>query len=422
MRLQNHKNKPVAVRIKDIYIYTVLFFTFYTSGFIYNFVFYGLNKYMKAIAIAVVFLGIPMLKPSGFKKMIVFILIESFFVAWTLIAGGSLRVCITTALRFTSLALFFILCGEDRSRILSSVQKFIIVIAVVYLVAWLLFDIGPLVNLGQRLAVSIQHDDGTKRSWVYTSYFNLYYRWHDSRALFGLVINSSNGPFWEPGMYQIWLNFALYYELFEKKADKRIVALLVVAVIATTSTMGILEMAVILLGHFYSKRKKPAKIALLVPVLVVMVVLLDYLIADKVSQVKGEFSLDLRMSETVMLWEGFLQRPILGHGLGTAGAMNSLLLFIYDFGALALISIAVWCVGVYKNCKNWVQWLVMLAWAAMSMVNEPVLTMNLFFLVLMCLFKREKPLPQNYISIQLIDSQIQKNVNKEGKNESRYRY
>ena len=75
------------------------------------------------------------------------------------------------------------------------------------------------------------------------------------------VVSGSNfvtrnfGIFWEPGAFSIYLNVALYLELFENKFNIKRVALLAITVITTVSTLGIVCM-VILFAAFLTTDKE----------------------------------------------------------------------------------------------------------------------------------------------------------------------
>ena len=75
------------------------------------------------------------------------------------------------------------------------------------------------------------------------------------------VVSGSNfvtrnfGIFWEPGAFSIYLNVALYLELFENKFNIKRVALLAITVITTVSTLGIVCM-VILFAVFLTTDKE----------------------------------------------------------------------------------------------------------------------------------------------------------------------
>ena len=78
-------------------------------------------------------------------------------------------------------------------------------------------------------------------------------------AIFSVLSESSYlkrniGIFWEPGAYSIYLNVALFFELFEEKFNLKRVILYAVTILTTFSTLGIICM-VVLFGAFLTTNK-----------------------------------------------------------------------------------------------------------------------------------------------------------------------
>ncbi|MEG2599729.1 MAG: hypothetical protein RSA66_09685 [Muribaculaceae bacterium] len=64
------------------------------------------------------------------------------------------------------------------------------------------------------------------------------------------------GPFWEPGMFAVMLNLALFLNIFVLKNTGRNNIILIVAIITTFSTAGYIILSFIFIAHsFYSKSK-----------------------------------------------------------------------------------------------------------------------------------------------------------------------
>lgn len=83
-------------------------------------------------------------------------------------------------------------------------------------------------------------------------------------AVFSIVSDSTYvtrnfGIFWEPGAYSIYLNVALYFELFENKFNSKRVVLLVVTILSTVSTLGIVCMAILFLAFLTTDDKVSSK-------------------------------------------------------------------------------------------------------------------------------------------------------------------
>lgn len=83
-------------------------------------------------------------------------------------------------------------------------------------------------------------------------------------AVFSIVSDSTYvtrnfGIFWEPGAYSIYLNVALYFELFENKFDIKRVVLLAATILSTLSTLGIVCMAILFCALLTTDNKVTSK-------------------------------------------------------------------------------------------------------------------------------------------------------------------
>ena len=77
-------------------------------------------------------------------------------------------------------------------------------------------------------------------------------------SLFGVEFVRNQGWFWEPGILQIFLNILLFLEGFVVKRNKWTIFLLIIAIITTYSTTGIIIMLILLIFIFWSYiRKNP---------------------------------------------------------------------------------------------------------------------------------------------------------------------
>ncbi|MBE6747695.1 MAG: hypothetical protein E7557_00505 [Ruminococcaceae bacterium] len=82
----------------------------------------------------------------------------------------------------------------------------------------------------------------------------LYYNTVFSVVSNSLFVSRNFGIFWEPGAFSIFLNVALYFELFENKFNAKHILLLSVTILTTVSTLGIVCM-VILFAAFLTTDK-----------------------------------------------------------------------------------------------------------------------------------------------------------------------
>lgn len=154
-----------------------------------------------------------------------------------------------------------------------------------------------------------------------TTYYNMIFS----------VVSGSNfvtrnfGIFWEPGAFSIYLNVALYLELFENKFNLKRVALLAITVLTTVSTLGIVCM-VILFAAFLTTDKEVSSSRIKGLVITVGAVGLIVLILYGGDYIYHAFNkLDMsgttinestavRINAIVYPGSAFLENPILGVG------------------------------------------------------------------------------------------------------------
>lgn len=187
-------------------------------------------------------------------------------------------------------------------------------------------------------------------------------------ALFA-IISSSNftlrnfGVFWEPGAFAIFLNIALYFELFENKFNPKKVLLFFVTILTTVSTLGIVCIFILFFAfitgnkNFISNKIKfVVSIAAILCVLGIVVFGDEYILQvfGKLGIIEGSTvndSTNVRINAIIYPGSAFLQNPILGVGydsylfiqerfcenMATCSFLNLLCLFGIAGGLLPII-------------------------------------------------------------------------------------
>jgi hypothetical protein len=381
----------------DTYIYIVLGLTMYTSGFIYNFVFYDYNVIVKLILIAVTSVCIPFITGTDYYKIFMFVMLEIFIGIWVILGGGVLNIYAKIIIRIAFIYIFLVYSNRYQINLLEYLCNLIIVCAAVYLIAWLLFDIGPLSSYGQELHVSLEITEGQKRSWDYTSYFGVYYRWQNMRRIFGIYTMASNGPFWEPGLYQIYLNLALWHELFVKKKFGWVAILLTVSIIVTTSTMGAITLVIIWTGYLYNRQPLSYKMISSFPLFIILLTILSKLWIEKKTYASGNIS--SRGNDLEELIQTFIKHPIFGNGVGNMQGMSALFTYVVDFGVLGIIFIVFMIALIMRRKDTVTSKIVLAAWLILSLMNEPIGYHSLFVLIIFLFGKKENLKIEGYNGI-----------------------
>ena len=133
----------------------------------------------------------------------------------------------------------------------------------------------------------------------------------------------NQGPFWEPGAYQAYLNIALMFLLFGdfKRKNKPIdILILIIAVISTISTTGYLVLGLLILAKMVTRENtsllSKVSIASLLVVIVIVAVnneTINYLLFDKMSSSSANnISNATRLYSILQNGKGIMQNPLFG--------------------------------------------------------------------------------------------------------------
>ena len=134
-------------------------------------------------------------------------------------------------------------------------------------------------------------------------------------SLFGLEFIRNQGLFWEPGILQIFLNILLFIEGFIVKRNKWTIFLLIIAIITTYSTTGILIMLFLLAFIFWSYvRTSPLTIILVISFSLPLYYVAETNIENKTIGEKSS-SFQKRYLDLVQPFAIALKYPLTGVGL-----------------------------------------------------------------------------------------------------------
>lgn len=191
--------------------------------------------------------------------------------------------------------------------------------------------------------------------------FHTVYGLHTFLGIYHSQINRNCGPFREPGVFEVYLNVALMIVLFQHKTDKHRlfkIILLVITIVSTESSTGIVAMAAIFFGYVLYRPQIRDKIhghlkmimlfgliASVVAVFTIPSLLLQKLDASSVSY-SSYFTRYIGSLTDIKLW---LDAPFFGQGIAKyeslyAGTANSVTnaLAIYGLIFTFLEAMLVW--------------------------------------------------------------------------------
>ncbi|MBQ6936112.1 MAG: hypothetical protein IJN49_06115, partial [Clostridia bacterium] len=187
-------------------------------------------------------------------------------------------------------------------------------------------------------------------------------------ALFAIISSSkfiirNFGIFWEPGAFSIFLNIALYFELFENKFNPKRVLLFFITIISTVSTLGIVCIFILFFAFItVNKNLISNRIKFIVSVTAVISIIGMIVFGDEyILQAFGKLgilegstvndSTNVRVNAIIYPGTAFLQNPVLGVGyndylfiqerfcenMATCSFLNLLCLFGLVGGLLPII-------------------------------------------------------------------------------------
>ena len=181
-----------------------------------------------------------------------------------------------------------------------------------------------------------------KNGLRYFSYGGIYYDQGYSNIQFGMNLNRMTGPFWEPGVYQIFLNYALYRYVVIEKSNKFVIALLLCAIV------------IIVIGIAKSpKFTNKSKIFIFIFLSLFGGIATKFVLFSKFSETfSNKSSAYIRMNDFLLGLKIFIENPILGIGFnntepfmmrntyndtGILGSSNGFMTIAYTTGIVGMV-------------------------------------------------------------------------------------
>jgi hypothetical protein len=127
----------------------------------------------------------------------------------------------------------------------------------------------------------------------------------------------NNGPFWEPGMFAVFINIALAINLLSSKRmlDKKNIVF-IIASITTFSTASLIATFIILLYHFLFvvKNRYSILFMIILPFIVIPVFNSQYIMGKINYNVETIDKSDSRFGAALVHFDEITKSPIIGHG------------------------------------------------------------------------------------------------------------
>lgn len=198
--------------------------------------------------------------------------------------------------------------------------------------------------------------------------------------------------YWEPGMYQVFLNFVLIYYLFNTHLKHRnfIIVYLVIVIITTISVSGyVLTLLIFGVYAFINNNRNRFLRYAMMFVIIVGIVYIIPTITGLLMAKQETGSFEKRNLDLVLAWEVFLEKPLLGYGIvndaydkayldlvgkvrpSSNGLMN-LLMGTGVVGAIVYLFCYIRTLKFFSRKYATRFWIPLLLWLVVSINTEPM--------------------------------------------------
>lgn len=326
----------IRIDLKKSYCYIVLVLFFYTSDSVYTYLFSESDHLIELITdflmiLVIFFLGKRLIRNIVFPVMllgIIMCLIQIRNGLW----GSDMFYIFAVILRILSVCIFTAWTVQEEIPILAYASKLILCIAGVFLVLYVLFDMGVLGIQPERVLFG-NESMLLVRSLKYNFF---YYSWSDPRTYFGIAIPSASGFWREPGVTQIFYNFAILYYWFIKPEENKWIytVILIVAVFSTGSTMGYIVLIGLVAIKFWTKDFKFLIIA------VAITAVLGIFALSVLGQRYGNIYQSSRMKNIMTAIDNWKSSPIIGCGYSSKlTSWEGFLNYFVNFGLFGFLPV-----------------------------------------------------------------------------------
>lgn len=256
-------------------------------------------------------------------------------------------------LRIIWFLLFFWFCIQskhDVSKFLKVIYNLIFIISVISLIMFIFINI-------LHLRIPFRNIGMGNNPEFYKSYFGIFYTsetYH--KNILGISFYRLQSLFWEPGIFAIYLNIAIFYYTFYIKNGKVYQLLIFLTCMALTlSTTGICLVCILTAICFVKNFKicKKGKIILAIPVSISAILIGMFVWIEKMQRtniVDGSYY--LRRNDLMTGLKLMLKKPVLGFGYknndvfmlasrAERGNSNGLVTWGYTMGILGLLLVLI---------------------------------------------------------------------------------
>ena len=333
----------IKINYKRIFLYLEVIAIIYLSGGTRSAITRGIDYYVMTffmLAIASVYGGGTIKGKKDLKKLFIYmVFLAGFFVINLYIFPKTAMTLIYKEICFLIFVLFSKYIMQNNIDIMSYFYNVIIAIAWINFILFLLIEI-------LQLPIPYTEIYSIYNLGVYKNYFDVYMKTTGSILYVGnLCIQRIAAFFWEPGIYAIYLNFALYYHVFQEKNKKQSkFVILLINLVLTFSTTGLI-LAISIFAIFIMKSKtisKRTKIVIMLPLCAITFAIALIIVYYKKFDITTN-SYKLRVHDLIVGLEIFRENIVFGTGFmntdvfvyrqpGNRGNSNGLVTWMFTTG------------------------------------------------------------------------------------------
>lgn len=284
--------------------------------------------------------------------------IVEFFIYYKTILGFSMRMMWVVAFTYLLTSPYF-----DVKIFMCRIYQIIVILSIATFIAFILVNIT-------KTATDFDYIANGENVYYYRRYYGFFYTsFTYLRTVLGFEMYRLQSIFWEPGIYAVYLVYAIYYFVFyDKKKNKWIMYLLSICLALTFSTTGLCIGIVLFFIWLVENARVNNRSKMLIILPSVLVVIIGVVTIWQNKKNAGSMvlygSYNLRRLDMLNGLELFIQRPIFGWGFKIDGVFetyqnlgrgnsNGLITVGYNLGIVGLIAFLLpFVLCVYKCQKN----------------------------------------------------------------------
>ena len=288
---------------------------------------------------------------------------------------------------FLKFVLFFVSCLYFRKKNIDF-QEYLYKV-IVFIAKYSIYIYIPFILLRipfPYLTFQILDSDSFYENYLYLYYYRPF---NDALVNIGpLRIGRNAAFFWEPGLYGVFLSYALYYHIFKNVKNKKNFLYLIINILSTFSTTA-LAIACLFIGiKILKKMSYRERLYCIIPTMLIVVLGVTYILKGKASVQNaqgGMNSFSVRLLDLTIGFLVFQKHPLYGTGFQNTeefrfaqklnrGSSNGLITWMFTMGTVGIIFLLLPFLINIKKSTDKFNTLIYLGLFLILNMTEPIIT------------------------------------------------